>query len=115
MYRKLLTLHGFQVFLVRNVPKSFLLWYAFGKVLSTLISYLEPVHPSWLHMQCHCMMLATHRAIKGATCCPAGTVKYLYPFQTPISDFGAQRKRVEAIRQKLGWRKLGCELKECFE
>ena len=45
----------------------------------------------------------------------AGNVKYLYPFQTPISDFGAQRKRVEAIRQNLGWRKLGCDVKECFE
>ena len=53
-------------------------------------------------------------AEKDSVCC-TGSVRYLYPFQTPISDFGAQRKRIEAIRQTLGWRKVGCELKECFE
>lgn len=45
----------------------------------------------------------------------AGSVKYLYPFQTAIPDFGAQRKRIETIRKSLGWRKIGCDLKECFE
>ncbi len=52
---------------------------------------------------------------KEESVCHTGSVRYLYPFQTPISDFGAQRKRIEAIRQTLGWRKVGCELKECFE
>jgi hypothetical protein len=45
----------------------------------------------------------------------AGKVQYLWPLQTPVSDFGAQRKRMSAIRQRLGWRLMGCELLECYE
>lgn len=44
-----------------------------------------------------------------------GKVKYIYPFQQPISDFGMQKKRVEKIREVLGWKKVGCELIECYQ
>jgi hypothetical protein len=45
----------------------------------------------------------------------AGSVKYVWPLQTAVSDLGTQRKRVEAIRKELGWRLVGCDLLECFE
>ena len=32
----------------------------------------------------------------------AGKVQYIWPLQTPVSDFGAQRKRMNAIRGALG-------------
>lgn len=44
----------------------------------------------------------------------AGTVKYLYPFLTPISDGGLQSKRLQRLREELGYRLVGCELVECF-
>ncbi len=44
----------------------------------------------------------------------AGGVKYIYPIQQPISDFGEQRKRMQRIRDELGWRLSGCELVECY-
>ena len=37
-------------------------------------------------------------------------VKYVYPFMTPVSDLGAQGKRMEKIRTALGWKTLGCEV-----
>ena len=37
-------------------------------------------------------------------------VKYVYPFMTPVSDLGAQGKRMEKIRAALGWKTLGCEV-----
>lgn len=43
----------------------------------------------------------------------ATTVQYVYPFMTPVSDFGEQKKRMERIRQEVGWRRVGCELEEC--
>ena len=43
----------------------------------------------------------------------ATTVKYVYPFTTPVSDFGEQKKRMERIRGEVGWRRVGCELEEC--
>ncbi|GMH45911.1 hypothetical protein BSKO_13874 [Bryopsis sp. KO-2023] len=52
--------------------------------------------------------LVTYRAI-------AGKVKYIYPIQQPITDFDAQRKRMDAIRARLGWRVIGCELIECYQ
>jgi len=52
-------------------------------------------------------LLVTYRSI--------GNVQYLYPFQTPISDGFAQRKRMETIRQALGWKQVGCELVECYQ
>lgn len=33
----------------------------------------------------------------------AEKVLYIYPFTTPISDFGAQDKRIKAIQEELGW------------
>mmetsp|Transcript_12623 Transcript_12623/g.31950 ORF Transcript_12623/g.31950 Transcript_12623/m.31950 type:complete len:254 (-) Transcript_12623:105-866(-) len=45
----------------------------------------------------------------------AGGVKYVYPIQQPISDFGEQRKRMQHIRNDLEWRLSGCELVECYE
>jgi len=45
----------------------------------------------------------------------AKDVKYLYPFQVPITDFGAQEKRLKAIRESLKWPVVGCDLLECYE
>ncbi|KAK9803575.1 hypothetical protein WJX72_001424 [[Myrmecia] bisecta] len=45
----------------------------------------------------------------------AGSVKYIWPLQAAVSDFGAQRKRLKQIRQNLGWRLVGCEFVECYE
>ncbi|QDZ23259.1 hypothetical protein HOP50_10g57970 [Chloropicon primus] len=45
----------------------------------------------------------------------AGGVRYIYPIQQPITDFSKQRKRMEGIRNDLGWRLSGCELIECYE
>ena len=33
----------------------------------------------------------------------AEKVIYVYPFTTPISDFGAQGKRIKALEDELGW------------
>lgn len=33
----------------------------------------------------------------------AQKVIYLYPFTTPITDFGAQEKRLKALENELGW------------
>jgi len=52
--------------------------------------------------------LVTYRAI-------AGNVRYLYPFQQVISDFGAQKDRMARIRESLGWSIIGCELIECYQ
>lgn len=43
-----------------------------------------------------------------------GSVKYVWPIQQPLSDFGAQRKRMDAIRAATGWQLIGCELLECY-
>ena len=40
----------------------------------------------------------------------ATTVKYVYPFMTPVSDLGEQKKRMERIRSEVGWRRVGCEI-----
>ncbi|KAG2493789.1 hypothetical protein HYH03_008009 [Edaphochlamys debaryana] len=45
----------------------------------------------------------------------AGSVKYIWPIQQPITDGGAQKTRLSALREKLGWRVIGCEYIECFE
>ena len=52
--------------------------------------------------------IVTYRSVGGG-------VKYIYPFQTPLTDFGAQKKRLSAIRNKLKWNILGCELVECYQ
>jgi len=52
-------------------------------------------------------LLVTYRSI--------GNAKYLFPLQTPISDFNAQQKRLAAVRAELGWRLVGCELLECYQ
>lgn len=44
----------------------------------------------------------------------AGSVKYIWPLQTAVSDFGAQRKRLDAIRSELGWPIIGCKYVECY-
>ncbi|EFN54012.1 hypothetical protein CHLNCDRAFT_136040 [Chlorella variabilis] len=45
----------------------------------------------------------------------AAQVKYVWPIQQAITDFGAQRQRLKEVRSRLGWRILGCDLLECFE
>ena len=40
----------------------------------------------------------------------ATTVKYVYPFMTPVSDLGEQRKRMERIRAEVEWPRVGCEI-----
>ena len=40
----------------------------------------------------------------------ATTVKYVYPFMTPVSDLGEQRKRMERIRGEVEWPRVGCEI-----
>lgn len=45
----------------------------------------------------------------------AAQVRYIWPIQQPVTDFGAQRERLKAVRQQLGWRLLGCDLLECYE
>ena len=45
----------------------------------------------------------------------AGSVRYVWPLQQPISDLDTQRKRLKAIRQELGAQQVGCELIECYE
>ena len=52
--------------------------------------------------------LVTYRAI-------SGNVKYIYPWTTPLTDLKAQERRLEEIRQTVGWQKLGCELIECYQ
>ena len=44
----------------------------------------------------------------------AGGVRFVYPFMTPLSDGGLQPERLNVLREKLGWKKVGCELAECF-
>ncbi len=45
----------------------------------------------------------------------AANVKYIWPLQAPLSDAGAQRKRLNAVRQQLGWQVIGCDYIECFQ
>lgn len=45
----------------------------------------------------------------------AVNVKYIWPLQAPLADGGAQRKRLNAVRQKLGWQIIGCDYIECFQ
>lgn len=44
----------------------------------------------------------------------AGSVKYVWPIQQPISDFGVQKQRIVQVREQLGWKLVGCELLECY-
>lgn len=46
--------------------------------------------------------------------CIAANVKYIWPLQAPLSDAGAQRKRLDAVRKLLGWTIIGCDYLECF-
>jgi hypothetical protein len=46
----------------------------------------------------------------------AGGVKYIYPIQQPLSDFGEQLSRMKKVKAELtGWKLTGCELIECYE
>lgn len=45
----------------------------------------------------------------------AVNVKYIWPLQAPLADGGAQRKRLNAVRQQLGWQVIGCDYIECFQ
>lgn len=45
----------------------------------------------------------------------AGSVKYIWPIQQPVSDLGAQKTRMGELREALGWRVIGCELIECYD
>lgn len=52
----------------------------------------------------------------GVACRSMATIaKYIYPIQQPLSDFGAQKQRLERLRQELGWPLIGCELIECYQ
>ena len=46
----------------------------------------------------------------------AGTIKYIWPITQPISDMGAQRKRMTELRRRLGWKIMGgaCDVLECY-
>lgn len=44
----------------------------------------------------------------------AGKLRFLYPLQTPISDGGAQKRRLDALRGELGWPIEGCSYIECY-
>lgn len=44
-----------------------------------------------------------------------GVVKYQYPLQTARRDGGAQRARMDALRDALGWKLRGCDLIECYQ
>ena len=48
-------------------------------------------------------------------CIVAVNVKYIWPLQAPLADGGAQRKRLNAVRQQLGWQVIGCDYIECFQ
>ena len=48
-------------------------------------------------------------------CVVAANVKYIWPLQAPLADGGAQRKRLNAVRQQLGWQVIGCDYIECFQ
>jgi hypothetical protein len=45
----------------------------------------------------------------------AGNVRYLWPVQQVISDFGATKNRLDQIRGAVGWQIIGCELIECYD
>eukprot|EP00193_Tetraselmis_chui_P001649 CAMPEP_0177763070 /NCGR_PEP_ID=MMETSP0491_2-20121128/6675_1 /TAXON_ID=63592 /ORGANISM="Tetraselmis chuii, Strain PLY429" /LENGTH=200 /DNA_ID=CAMNT_0019279153 /DNA_START=195 /DNA_END=797 /DNA_ORIENTATION=- len=45
----------------------------------------------------------------------AGTVKYIWPLQQPLSDLDTQKKRMKRVREELGYRLVGCELIECYD
>ena len=55
-----------------------------------------PAAPNWLltRMMCHADV---------------------YPFMQPIGDGDLQRKRLQAVREKLGWPRVGCSSIECYE
>ena len=42
-------------------------------------------------------------------------VVYLYPLTQPLGDFGQSQRRLNALREELGWSVVGCELIECYE
>ena len=44
-----------------------------------------------------------------------GAVQFLYPLQRPLGDFNMQRRRLEKLRETLGYRLVGCELLECYQ
>eukprot|EP00892_Ulva_mutabilis_P007509 jgi/Ulvmu1/512/UM001_0520.1 len=44
----------------------------------------------------------------------AGDVKYIWPLTQPVTDLDTQKKRMQQIRQTLGWPLIGCELIECY-
>lgn len=44
----------------------------------------------------------------------ATQVKYIWPIQQAVTDFGSQRQRLKQVRQRLGWRLIGCDLIECY-
>jgi hypothetical protein len=53
-------------------------------------------------------LLVTYRSL-------AGDVKYLFPLQTPMSDGGVQKKRMEELRAALQWESQGCYDISCYE
>ncbi len=67
------------------------------------VVYLSGTYPVYPH---------THHTHTYHTC--TGSVKYLWPLTLPITDGGAQKKRLDAIRRQLDWRLVGCELIECY-
>lgn len=53
--------------------------------------------------------------LRVSPCSMAAEVRWVWPIQQAVTDFGAQRQRLKEVRQRLGWRILGCDLIECFE
>lgn len=41
-------------------------------------------------------------------------MKYIWPLTQPVTDLDTQKKRMQQIRQTLGWPLIGCELIECY-
>ena len=98
------------------------LWMPLNRSLHVLLLFqlVEHVHVTY----------ASAGALAGQQCCwfavrserhrvqhmraDTGSVKYIWPLQTALSDFGAQRKRLDAIRSELGWPIIGCKYVECY-
>ena len=48
-------------------------------------------------------------------CSQAGSVRYVWPISTPVSDLGAQRARLKQVREAGGFALVGCDLLECYD
>ncbi len=78
---------------------------AYGIRFLLFLKQLANFHETWLYNRS-----PPHEGLQ----LHAGSVKYIWPLQTAVSDGGAQRRRLDAIRKELGWRVIGCYYIECF-